>query len=814
MSRPSSLDAALPSIGRMVDEDEPHAGLPEVTESGTPTETTNDGRESERPENLPSGAEDGEQQQAPSQPAVPRRRTAQKRTYDAGPGGLRYTRRRALRACHLCRVRKTKCDNMQPTCGSCSAVGTECRYDDEQKDHSSFDHASLEILRKLGEILSVQNDLVDALRHNSSNQNNRNGLNNTLQHGSPHSFDADLATAASWHVAQQQQQPYSAVSVVSLDHHRAAAAMATGHILPPASTAMAMQFDVDTSHNDRIGNGSHNNNDCAAPEVVSDIDAGVPSPTMSGGAATARWFELLANDAVSRVELPQTSEADGGVLDFGFLLNGTGVDHRQSSSDKEDDPGIVTAMTPLQRATKIVDEWHDISTDTVAVAMAAGNSAVSTTSPSNDSLPSSRPQRIGTECLWRAEEDIRLLPEERFFFENFLERLSKWIDLFDPMDRFGSLVPHLALRNAGLMNAIFALSCRHLSLHTSGSPDRGVNGSSSIAAASTTQASSSFPPSSTARAPTDRNLALQYYYQTLHYVQKAMRFPTYQTSRELLATTLIISTYEMIDGCRKAWERHLEGACWILRSQITEVEATDFKSAVWWAWLRQDVWAAFSERRRAFTDWVPVKPYAVLTPYELASRSVFLMAQVVNFCAAPEADDHNLESQWAAESAFRNRRQRARELQDMLREWRSHLTTEFLPLPTTKKPDPGAVFEPLCVWPPCLGVAMQIHHASQILLCANEPTCGGLDQFLKRQDTIQQCIKIVCGVGMTLTDDASSLVSSQCLFIAGMFTQDKKQGEVILDLLAACEARTGWTPRFLGDELSQIWAKRQAPDSM
>lgn len=60
---------------------------------------------------------------------------------------------------------------------------------------------------------------------------------------------------------------------------------------------------------------------------------------------------------------------------------------------------------------------------------------------------------------------------------------------------------------------------------------------------------------------------------------------------------------------------------------------------------------------------------------------------------------------------------------------------------------------------------MQCHHVSQILLCAHEPCLGGLEAFMKRQKKIQDSIEVVCGIGMTLTEDASSMVSSQCMFI-------------------------------------------------
>lgn len=63
------------------------------------------------------------------------------------------------------------------------------------------------------------------------------------------------------------------------------------------------------------------------------------------------------------------------------------------------------------------------------------------------------------------------------------------------------------------------------------------------------------------------------------------------------------------------------------------------------------------------------------------------------------------------------------------------------------------------------GLAIQIHHASKILVCINEPYFGGVDAYLERFKTVQSWIHTICGVGLTLLDDASSLISSQCVFI-------------------------------------------------
>jgi hypothetical protein len=64
---------------------------------------------------------------------------------------------------------------------------------------------------------------------------------------------------------------------------------------------------------------------------------------------------------------------------------------------------------------------------------------------------------------------------------------------------------------------------------------------------------------------------------------------------------------------------------------------------------------------------------------------------------------------------------------------------------------------------------MQFYSAARILLLAHEPTTGGMDQYMKRHGTIQRCVQNICGIAMTLKDDASSFMSSQALFI-GMFS--------------------------------------------
>lgn len=67
-----------------------------------------------------------------------------------------YSRKRAVTACSLCRVRKVKCDNQRPSCGMCLLADAMCDYKDgSNSDLSSFDPASLAILDKLNTAIEL-----------------------------------------------------------------------------------------------------------------------------------------------------------------------------------------------------------------------------------------------------------------------------------------------------------------------------------------------------------------------------------------------------------------------------------------------------------------------------------------------------------------------------------------------------------------------------------------------------------------------------------------------------------------------------------
>lgn len=125
------------------------------------------------------------------------------------------------------------------------------------------------------------------------------------------------------------------------------------------------------------------------------MDSASTTPVSSASVAAVRWFDLLANDAPPEVfeEVDVPLGLEGGFLD-------------PSDGQGED------AMTPLQRATRIIDGQppaRNVPEDGITPPAA------------------SQPMNLAEESLWKAPENICLLDRERGLFENFLLRICSWV---------------------------------------------------------------------------------------------------------------------------------------------------------------------------------------------------------------------------------------------------------------------------------------------------------------------------------------------------------------------------------------------------
>jgi hypothetical protein len=136
---------------------------------------------------------------------------------------------------------------------------------------------------------------------------------------------------------------------------------------------------------------------------------------------------------------------------------------------------------------------------------------------------------------WNTESVIELKIEEVVYFEHFINVVAPILDLFDSGKHFATAVPHLALRNVGLFKALLAVGACHMAVLQ----QEALGGDILTPIAPNTPGSVASTPSSTSR------IAEQYYYETLQYLSQNLMYQAYTISHEILATGIMISTYEV-----------------------------------------------------------------------------------------------------------------------------------------------------------------------------------------------------------------------------------------------------------------------------
>ena len=334
---------------------------------------------------------------------------------------------------------------------------------------------------------------------------------------------------------------------------------------------------------------------------------------------------------------------------------------------------------------------------------------------------------------WNSIDIIPMSDDELVLFQHYVTVIGPILDLNDPSRQFTETVPSLAVHNVGLLKSLLAVSARHMALlnepqlrrlniqDQTPDVDAGMIGN--------------------LQSPLIQ-LATQYYYETLQYLSKNLFYPSYNKSREIISTSILISTYEMWDSegqySNGAWERHLRGIFWIQRSQNNNGECKDpLRRAAWWQWLRQDTWVAFREGRRVLTIWRPTKRLMDLSPDELALRIVYICGRCVDFAANEKKYDLN------------TRIDQAGKLLQALEDWHRALPISFHPIHRGLPPGPGAMFAPIWIHPPSYAAAIQTFHFARIIVLINQPSLGGVDEFRIRQRSLDESVDMICGIAIT-----------------------------------------------------------------
>jgi hypothetical protein len=284
----------------------------------------------------------------------------------------------------------------------------------------SFDSASLEILRKLSELAEGQNELISLLRSITTNH-----VQSPPQFSPPahNPLSAPLAATPGSNAGPRRDietlpstspSDYADASYSRLD--RLVQASIGSSALPLRDTRETL--------------GAFAQNQLSPQEY---FEVGSDAAAAQGNPAALRWFDLLANDA-GRDSLPPPQAHSE-------------IDQGRSFSQGRDG----TEVTPLQRATRIIDD--DVQP----------NGAQESYEQMGDVSENGPSKWLLERRLWQAESDIQLLPREQILFDKFVHQISSavccsrdtslWLlrltriqlDLFDPRRTFSAVVSRQAV---------------------------------------------------------------------------------------------------------------------------------------------------------------------------------------------------------------------------------------------------------------------------------------------------------------------------------------------------------------------------------
>ncbi|KAF3919367.1 hypothetical protein ABW21_db0204958 [Orbilia brochopaga] len=377
---------------------------------------------------------------------------------------------------------------------------------------------------------------------------------------------------------------------------------------------------------------------------------------------------------------------------------------------------------------------------------------------------------------------LPLSEHEAELFKNFVNRICPWLDIFDFDRRFTLMVPRLARKSTGLLNACLALSAKQqYRLRATNEPPM--------------------------QDPNPEIEFSQYYDAALREMQNSLVQDvdgTFSSSEEFLATTVILSTFEIIDGSNSEFKKHLEGVGSIIKPQGIHESLEGLKGAAFWAWYRQDVLAAFRERRATFItedywhlDTTP-DTMCMLREDELCNRVMFILGQIINYCAKDEIEKN--------EQNVAERIQKAEFLEKKLDDWKRCLPDTFEPL--TRMRDKDSIFDTLWFNPPCCGVALQIYCFAKIMLTMHKPHPPSQDRyqhFLAAQRQYKQSSAMIIGISLSGCEETYHLLSLQCLYAAGLVLDGKEERKILLGLINECQHRTGRSTYYLSEELRKLW---------
>ncbi|KAH8667779.1 hypothetical protein BGZ61DRAFT_118194 [Ilyonectria robusta] len=375
------------------------------------------------------------------------------------------------------------------------------------------------------------------------------------------------------------------------------------------------------------------------------------------------------------------------------------------------------------------------------------------------------------ERFWPLNDSI-----EPLLLQHFTNEVAWFFDFCDRERHFAVEVPHRARSCPPLLDAIFAISSRHLSR---------------------------------IRKHVDPYLADRYYQRCLESLIPELGCVGSHCVDDLLAATVVLRLLEEFDVPISGLDKyqHSVGTRALLRSQTAQVpSATGLRRAASWAGLRQEIYGSLNAQQ----------PPAIKASVELlshldssqddcawANRAVSHCLEVLEFCfgescKSTESFDALLASnvQWDTDRAP------------------SYDPLCFQTRPEQVEPDNNPFWD-IRLHSSWHVMGWQYRNLARLLLITHDPHIPRIG--LRRQaavermnDEARSMIKMICSIALSNPSTPTAMVvACMAVQVGGDLLEDPRERRAVLDLLVELEVTHGWPTKDVLSALMGIWPEAE-----
>ncbi|OGE58391.1 hypothetical protein PENARI_c001G01096 [Penicillium arizonense] len=380
------------------------------------------------------------------------------------------------------------------------------------------------------------------------------------------------------------------------------------------------------------------------------------------------------------------------------------------------------------------------------------------------------------------------LPPERehVLWENYLNEICSWLDMFDNQRHFASTFTQMAKTSAHLRYSILALSARQL--------ERQQNAKS-------------------------QSESLSLYQEAIHLLLPELGSKT----TPVIASCVILCVLEMLSCNPKEWRRHLDGCAYLIQAAGINGFSGKEEQALFWCFARMDVCGGLISEEETIIpihNWRPSDmsyneaaqtfiASAKTNVDTYANYTVYLLARTVNIlfgCASksdypctscqsvPNDDGDSFVHRWA--DSF-----------DRVEEWYENRPAQMksiFSVAASEREGRDRAF-PIALYGNGSAISgNQMYHVAALLLLQRKPKTLVLN---KRPRSVLWHARQICAISASNAHHGCWTNALQPLWIAGKAMSHYSEHAAIVETLVRIERETGWATAWRVEDLKEFWGE-------